>query len=211
MRCTKCTGIWPSEYWKIIWKRASQSRRFPVCLQSVEITIYRWMERCGLRALNFSNISDDEFWTWRKWRKIFLFVENKCWIFFTKKEASKECHENSDFWPQTLKLQTLCNVFMFKGNSQKEARYFDISSGLSLSHRSDSEKLTRFKIAADILIRFAGEYFIEEIKDTESLWKYNVVQIKEESYIHQTRQRWTGEDKYLDSFWLLRPMNIVWP
>ena len=35
-------------------------RRFPVCFQSVEGTIYRRMERCGLRALNFRNISDDE-------------------------------------------------------------------------------------------------------------------------------------------------------
>ena len=122
-----CTRIWHSEYWKIIWKGASHSRRFPVCLQSVEITIYRRMERCGLRALNFSNISDDEFWTWRKRLKIFLFVENKCWIFFTKKEASKECHENSDFWPQTLKtqtpkLQTLCNVFMLPQCSKETAK-----------------------------------------------------------------------------------------
>ena len=49
-----------NQYWKIIWKKASQSRRFPVCVQSVVRTIYRRMERCGLRALNFSNISDDE-------------------------------------------------------------------------------------------------------------------------------------------------------
>ena len=44
-----------------------------------------------------------------------------------------------------------------------------IFSGLSLSLRSDSEKLTRFKIEADILITFAGEFFTEEIEDTESL------------------------------------------
>ena len=49
-----------NRYWKIIWKRASQSRRFPVCFQSVKRTIYRKMERCGPRGLNFSNISDDE-------------------------------------------------------------------------------------------------------------------------------------------------------
>ena len=41
-------------------------------------------------------------------------------------------------------------------------------SGLSLSCRSSSEKLTRFtKIEADILITFAGEFFTEEIEDAE--------------------------------------------
>ena len=48
---------------------------------------------------------------------------------------------------------------MFRGNSQKEAR-------------SNGEKRGRFavcKIAADILIAFAGECFTEEIEDTESL------------------------------------------
>lgn len=44
-----------------------------------------------------------------------------------------------------------------------------IFSGLSLSRRSNSEKLNRLKIAADILMAFAGEYFTEEIEDTESL------------------------------------------
>ena len=79
--------------------------------------------------------------------------------------------ENPD--PETSDpLQCFCGHAMVKGNSQKEARYFNISSacsGLSLSHRSNSENLTRFKIAADILIRFAGEFFTQEIKDTESL------------------------------------------
>ena len=41
-------------------------------------------------------------------------------------------------------------------------------SGLLLSRRSSSEKLTRFtKEEADILITFAGEFFAEEIEDTE--------------------------------------------
>ena len=53
---------------------------------------------------------------------------------------------------------------MFIGNSQKEARYlaFPFSSLPGLS-------LARFKITADILIAFAGEFFTEEIADTESL------------------------------------------
>ena len=53
---------------------------------------------------------------------------------------------------------------MFIGNSQKEARYlaFPFSSLPGLS-------LARFKITADILIAFAGEFFTEEIEDTESL------------------------------------------
>ena len=42
---------------------------------------------------------------------------------------------------------------------------FYIFSGLSLSGLS----LARFKIAADILMAFAGEFFAEEIEDTESL------------------------------------------
>ena len=44
-----------------------------------------------------------------------------------------------------------------------------IFSGLSLSRRSNSGKLTRLKIAADNLIVFAGEFFTDEIEDTESL------------------------------------------
>ena len=52
---------------------------------------------------------------------------------------------------------------------QPERNELFIFSGLSLTHRSNSEKLTRFKIAADILMEFAGEFFTEEIKDTESL------------------------------------------
>ena len=44
-----------------------------------------------------------------------------------------------------------------------------IFSGLSLSRRSNSEKPRRFKIEADILITYAGEFFTEEIEDTESL------------------------------------------
>ena len=46
-------------------------------------------------------------------------------------------------------------------HSQREGRY------LSLSRRSKGEKLTRLKIAADILMVFAGEFFTEEIEDTE--------------------------------------------
>ena len=51
---------------------------------------------------------------------------------------------------------------MLIGNSQKEARYlsFPVFIGLSLA---------RFKITADTLMAFAGEFFTEEIEDTESL------------------------------------------
>ena len=53
---------------------------------------------------------------------------------------------------------------MFISNSQKEARYLSFPfltlPGLSLA---------RFKITADILKAFAGEFFTEEIEDTESL------------------------------------------
>ena len=48
------------------------------------------------------------------------------------------------------------------GNSQKEARYlsFPVFIAVWLS-------LARFKITADILIKFAGEFFTEEIEDTK--------------------------------------------
>ena len=42
-------------------------------------------------------------------------------------------------------------------------------SGLSLSRRSNSEKLTRFKIAARSLMTFAGEFFYRRNRKTESL------------------------------------------
>ena len=48
---------------------------------------------------------------------------------------------------------------------QPERSEIFIFSGLSLSGLS----LARFKITVDILTAFAGEFFTEEIKDTESL------------------------------------------
>ena len=134
------TGIW---HRKIIWKRASQSRRFPVCFQSVERTIYCRMERCGLRALNFSNISDDELD-----RNVTEAAKD---VLFCGEQMSsqRKRHQGSvtktDFRPQTPKLQAPRIFFpkniyianrrlnsyhvmfyghvMFKGNSQKEAKY----------------------------------------------------------------------------------------
>ena len=44
---------------------------------------------------------------------------------------------------------------------QPERSEIFIFSGLSLSRRSNSEKLIRLKIAADILVAFAGEFFTE--------------------------------------------------
>ena len=61
------------------------------------------------------------------------------------------------FWSRNIQRQ------------QPERSEIFIFSGLSLSRRSDSEKPTRFKIEADILITYAGEFFTEEIEDTESL------------------------------------------
>ena len=59
---------------------------------------------------------------------------------------------------------------MFIGSSQKEARYLS-----SLVYRCPVNRLQGFKITADILTAFAGEFFTEEIK-TQS--RYNVVQIE---------------------------------
>ena len=61
---------------------------------------------------------------------------------------------------------------MFIGNSQKGVRYF--SSSLCMSCQSNSEKLTRFKIAVNTL-KAAGEFFTKEI---ERQSHYNVVQIE---------------------------------
>ena len=53
---------------------------------------------------------------------------------------------------------------MFMGNKPERSEIFIIIfSGLSLVCRS-SEKLTRFKIAADNLMAFAGEFFTKEMK-----------------------------------------------
>lgn len=49
-----------------------------------------------------------------------------------------------------------------------------IFSGLSLWRRSNGENLTRFKIAAQTLMTFAGKFFTEEM---ERQSRYNVVQI----------------------------------
>ena len=54
---------------------------------------------------------------------------------------------------------------MFIGNSQEEARYLSFPVFIAVPGLS----LARFKITADILIAFAGEFFTEEIEDTESL------------------------------------------
>ena len=58
---------------------------------------------------------------------------------------------------------------IFKGNSQKEARYLSSPVYRCRETVKNSEKPTRFKIEADILITYAGEFFTEEIEDTESL------------------------------------------
>ena len=52
---------------------------------------------------------------------------------------------------------------------QPERSEIFIFTGLSMSRRSNSEKLTRLKIAIDNLIVFAGEFFTEEIEGTECL------------------------------------------
>ena len=67
---------------------------------------------------------------------------------------------------QFLSLNVLwsCNV----QRQQPERCKILVFSGLSLSHRSNSEKLKGFtvcKIAADILIAFAWEFFAKEIED----------------------------------------------
>ena len=50
---------------------------------------------------------------------------------------------------------------MFIGNRQKEAIYLSSPVYRCRVDRSNSEKLTRFKIAAETLMTFAGEFFTE--------------------------------------------------
>ena len=51
-----------------------------------------------------------------------------------------------------------------------------IFSGLSLSRQSNGEKSSRFKIAADTLMTFAGELFT--LKEIERQSRYNIIQIE---------------------------------
>ena len=61
-------------------------------------TIYRRMERYGLRALNVSNISDDELerYVTETGKTYFPFCGEQILKFPHKKETSKEFHENSN-------------------------------------------------------------------------------------------------------------------
>ena len=52
-------------------------------------------------------------------------------------------------------------MFCGHATAEPERSGILIFSGLSLSRRSKSEKLTRFKLAADTLMTFAGEFFSE--------------------------------------------------
>ena len=191
----RCTGI---QQWKVVWKRASQSRRFPACFQSVERTIYRRMERCGLRA---------HIWWWA-WSERDESGERFSFLRRTNVEISsqRKWHQSSvtktDFRPQTSNPETLdpetldpetsgpSNIFfqfIYIANSsqflspnvlwsrnvqrqQPERIEIYIFSGLSLSHRSNSENLTRFKIAADTLINeVCWRMFYRRNRKSESL------------------------------------------
>ena len=118
-----------------------------------------------------------------------LFTQSKCGC------HGNSDPENSDLRPQTRKLRPrnlrplefyLKNIYVVHVNSSQF-----LSSNVLWScniHRQQPErskifyllwfiavtsikhkKLTRFKIAADILMAFAGEFFTKEIEDTESL------------------------------------------
>ena len=80
-----------------------------------------------------------------------------------------------------------CNV----RRQQPERSEIFIFSGLSLLYRSNSENLTRFKIAADTMT-FAGEFFTAELERQSS---YNVVQI-EVSFVSTRRDSDKPEKTY---------------
>ena len=73
--------------------------------------------------------------------------------------------------------------------------------GLSLSSQSNSENLARYKKAADILMGFPGEFFTEEI---EGVYRVAITLFDLKSVLYPA-----DTTAYLDSFWLLLPMNIV--
>ena len=100
-----------------------------------------------------------------------------------------------------VSLLVLCFVLWSRNvhRQQPERSEIFIFSGLSLSGLS----LARFKITADILTAFAGEFFTEEIK-TQS--RYNVVQI-EVNFVSTRRD--SDKPKNIN-IWLL-PLNIVLP
>ena len=137
------------------------------------------MERPGLRALNFSNISDDELdRNVTEEAKDFPFCGEQMLKFLHKERGIKGVPQKliSDLRPKTPKTQSpklqaprflffnylhanssqfLSPNVLWSRNVQRqqpERIEIFIFPGLSLSHRSNSENLTRFKIAADTLI-----------------------------------------------------------
>ena len=81
-----------------------------------------------------------------------------------------------------------------------------IFSGLALSRLSNnSEKLTRFKIAADTLMTFAGEFFFEEI---ESL-RVAIMLFKLKSILYPPDVTAINTD--LAPFWLLHVNIYLFP
>ena len=73
-----------------------------------------------------------------------------------------------------------------KSNEIKEKSEMFILNVLALSRLPNSEKLTRFKIATDTLMTFAGEFFTKEIERRN---RYNVLQIEFSFIIHRMWQR----------------------
>ena len=57
---------------------------------------------------------------------------------------------------------------------QPERSVIFIFFGLFLSRLSNNEKLTRLKIAADISMAFAGEFFTKEIGDRDTVVQIEV-------------------------------------
>ena len=162
--------------------------RFRVCFQSVKTTIYRRMERCGRRALNFSNISEDELdRNVTEAAKDFPFYGEQMLKFLHKERGIKGVSrklisgpQTSDLRPRKLRPRNFIflilivyfvNIFVLIVHIVNSSQFLSpnvlwsrnvqrqqperiatlIFSGLSLSHPSNSENLTRFKIAADTL------------------------------------------------------------
>ena len=153
-----------------------------------ERTIYRRMERYRLRALNFSNISDDELDPHvMEVAEDFPFCREQMFKFrhkergikgvsrklrparkLTSQTSEPETSDPSNFFKKKIYIanssQFLSPDALWSRNvhSQQPQR---IEVYHCCNHQTVSEKLTsRFKIAANTLMTFAGEFFTEEIE-----------------------------------------------
>ena len=136
------------------------------------------MERCGLKSLNFSNISDDELDRHlTEAAKDFPFCGEQMLKFLYKERGINGVLRKliSDLRPQTPRIkkniyianssQFLSRNVLWSRNVQRQPNIY-----LLRLHRSNSENLTQFEIAANTLINdVCWRIFYRRNRETESL------------------------------------------